>query len=88
MDPTTALVNPGVFEANLQGMQQKFYLIYLGLEGLSHLVEQEQDVTTDYVDSILNYACDLQDDLSNLNRRFPEMLAAARAKGRTKRGAA
>jgi hypothetical protein len=88
METTNPLCDPGFFEGSLQQLEKDFNLVILGLEGLSHLAEQEQDITPDYIDSLQNYACDFQDVIYQLNRRFPEMLAAARAAGCTKEGAA
>lgn len=81
MDTMNPLCDPGVFEASLHQLEKDFNLVTLGLDGLSNHAAHEDDITTDQVDSICNYTCDLLNKLYRLEKAFPEMLAAAHAKG-------
>ena len=83
MDAMNPLCDPGFFEASMHQLEKDFNLVTLGLDGLSFHAAHEDDITTDQVDSICNYTCDLLTKLCNLEKAFPEMLVAASAKGRT-----
>jgi len=87
-EATKLLFSPDFFEGNLHQLAKDFSLIALGLEGLCAHAEHEDDITTDQINSIIDYACNLHGKLCVLAKTFPEMLAAARSEGHTKGGAA
>ena len=84
MNTTNPFCDPGVFEGSLHQLEKDFNLVTLGLYGLSDLAAHEDDITTDQIGSIIDYACNLHGKLCALDEVFPEMLAAARATGHMK----